>query len=1074
MKTYKPLLIAVLLLFGATAFAQRTISGTVVDDTGEPVPFATVGVAGTTIGTTTDFDGRFSLSIPADAERIQISSMGFRTQTLELGGASTFNIRLESDVALLDEVVVIGFGTTTRRNLTASVVSVSADALRDNPVTQVADALTGRLAGVQVSTSEGSPDAEITIRVRGGGSITQSSSPLFIVDGFPVESISDISPSEIASIDVLKDASATAIYGARGANGVVIITTRSGQEGRITASYNFFATVQNMARRLPVLSPYEFALWQHELALMRGDGTRDHSQYLSNYVRFFGLFEDMDLYRNVRGNDWQDIIFGESGHIFNHSLNVSGGNSFARFNATYNRINNQAIMMGSNFQRDNLNFRTTWNPMQALSIDFTTRYSRTQIRGSGANDQGGSATDARMRHVMVFSPIPLRNLEIEDPNEDAAIGGLHATPTVSVADNDRRRSQERLSIQGAVTYELLPGLRLRSEFGIDNTTTTDDRFFGLSTFISRQNAVITGHPITTWQNANRRTLRNTNTINWRLDERMPGDHHLDVLVGQEIIMTQTSTASMRGEGFPEFFTAEQAWNFMSYRPAATAPGATVIGNVFGTGDNLASFFGRANWRLGGTYLASVTVRTDGSSRFAPGNQWGVFPSASVGWRLSDEAFMQTIFPSRIVDNVMIRASLGMAGNNDIPSGQIQRLMMAGTTSYISTGTAIFQPGNIMPNPDLTWETMVTRNIGLGFNLFNWRLGGSVDFYQNDTRDLLVRFPMGGTGYQFQYQNIGSTRNRGVDIALNGRVVQTRNFHLDANFNIGFNQNRVTSLGDLTEIAAASGWHSDITQDFVVMVGQSLGLMWGFVHDGRYSAYDFYYFGEQNNWRLREGVLGSNVTGHLLQPGAIRFKDINGDGVIDDNDMTIIGNASPRFTGGFGFTGRFGNFDFSAHFSFVVGNDILNANRIDWETTTGDHSHRNMLATMDRNGRYTFIDANGNFVTDPSQLEAMNAHHSNFSPRTQRAIFSSFAVEDGSFLRANNLTIGYTVPREVTRRIGMQTLRFFATVNNAFILTNYSGFDPEVNTRRATPLTPGVDFSAFPRSRGYTVGVNVTF
>ena len=1072
MKTYKPLLIAVLLLFGATAFAQRTITGRVVDNIGEPVPFATVGVVGTTVGTTTDFDGNFSLTVPADAQRISVSFMGFESRIIELGTTSVFSVVLESQMTQLDEVVVIGFGTTTRRNLTASVVSVSADALRDNPVTQVADALTGRFAGVQVSTSEGSPDAEITIRVRGGGSITQSSSPLFIVDGFPVESISDISPSEIATIDVLKDASATAIYGARGANGVVIITTRSGQEGRITASYNFFATVQNMARRLPVLSPYEFALWQHELALMRGDGLRTHSTYHSNYVRFFGLFEDMDLYRNVRGNDWQDIVFGTSGHIFNHSLNVSGGNPFARFNATYNRINNQAIMMGSYFQRDNLNFRTTWNPLQGLSIDFTTRYSRTHTRGSGANDQGGSATDARMRHVMVFSPVPLRNLDAGEEDEDAAIGGLHATPTVSIADNDRRRLQERLSIQGAVTYELLPGLRLRTEFGIDNTTTTDDRFFGLSTFISRQNAVITGLPISTWQTFNRRTMRNTNTINWRLDERMPGDHHFDVLLGQEIIMTQSNTASMRGEGFPEFFTAEQAWNFMTYRPGATAPGATVIGNVFHTHDNLASFFGRANWRLGGTYLASLTVRTDGSSRFAPGNQWGVFPSASVGWRLSDEPFMQTILPSSLVDNVMIRASLGMAGNNDIPSGQIERLIMSGTTSYISTGTAIFQPGNIMPNPDLTWETMVTRNVGLAFNLFNWRLGGTVDFYQNDTRDLLVRFPMGGTGYQFQYQNIGSTRNRGVDIALDGRLVQTRNFHLDANFNIGFNQNRVTSLGDLTEIAAASGWHSDITQDFVVRVGQSLGLMWGFVHDGRYSAYDFTRVG--GDWVLNEGVVGSDITGHILQPGAIRFKDINGDGVVDADDMTIIGNATPRFTGGFGFSGRWHGFDFSAHFSFVVGNDIYNANRIDWETTTGDHSHRNMLATMDRNGRYTFIDANGTFVTDPSQLEAMNAHHSNFSPRTGRAIFSSFAVEDGSFLRANNITIGYTVPREITRRAGMQTLRFFATVNNAFILTNYSGFDPEVNTRRATPLTPGVDFSAFPRSRGYTFGVNVTF
>ena len=1074
MKTFKPLLIAMLLLFGATAFAQRTITGTVVDNIGEPVPFATVGVVGTTVGTTTDFDGNFSLNVPADATRIQISFMGFESRIIELGAATTFSVVLESQMTQLDEVVVMGFGTTTRRNLTASVVSVSADALRDNPVTQVADALTGRLAGVQVTTSEGSPDAEITIRVRGGGSITQSSAPLFIVDGFPVESISDISPSEIESLDVLKDAAATAIYGARGANGVIIITTRGGQEGRISASYNFFTTIQNMARRLPVLGPYEFALWQYELALMRDGGVRG-TRYQNDFVRFFGMFEDIDMYRNLRGNDWQDIVFGNSGHIFNHSLNVSGGNNFARFSATYNRINNQSIMMGSYFQRDNLNFRTTWNPMRQLSIEFVTRYSRTQTRGSGANEQGGNTGDARMRQVMMFTPIPLRNMEVtdDDDDDDVSFGGAFR-PTVSIADNDRRRQQDRLSIQGAVTYEIIPGLRFRTEFGIDNTSTFEERFWGLTTNRARlQSGAWNDHPVAEWRNAERGTIRNTNTFNWRLDERMPGDHHLDVLVGQEILMTTNRAALMTATGFPTIFDAENAWNFMS-----SAEGGTSVSNVFAMDDNLSSFFGRANWRLGGTYLASITMRADGSSRFFPGNQWGFFPSASVGWRISDEPFMRSILPPRIVDNFMIRLSYGMAGNNDIPPGNIRTMM--GSQSHagwnLSTAGSYWAPGNIMANPDLTWETMVTQNLGLSFNLFNFRLGGTVDFYRNTTRDLLIRFPTAGVGYDAQFQNIGSTENMGVDIALDGRLIQQSNFHLDANFNIGFNRSRVTSLGGLEEIWASSGWHSQTLplSDFKVMVGQPLGLMWGFVHDGRYSAHDFTRVG--NTWVLNEGVAVSNIDGHIVMPGAIRFKDLDGDGFIDANDMQVIGNATPRFTGGFGFSGRWGGFDFSTHFSFVVGNDVYNANKIEWSQTnhaTTPH-HRNLLETMSHNNRFTFIDASGNFITDPTQLEAMNAHHSNVVPWTSRPIFSSWAVENGSFLRANNMTIGYTLPRDITRRAGIQTLRVFATVNNAFILTNYSGFDPEVSTRRSTPLTPGVDFSAFPRSRGYTFGVNVTF
>ena len=1069
-------LLCLLLLLSTAAHAQRTITGTVHDQRGEPVPFATVAVTGSTTGATTDFDGRFSLVVSADATSIQVSFVGFRRQTVELGGQVTFNIILESEVAQLDEIVIIGYGTQTRRNLTGSVVSVSAEALRDNPVTQVADALAGRLAGVQVTTTEGSPDAEIMIRVRGGGSITQSSSTLFIVDGFPVSSISDIAPSEIASIDVLKDASSTAIYGARGANGVIIITTRSGSEGRITASYNFYATINNMAKRLPTLNPYQFALWQYELSMIQ-------NLYENNYVNYFGLIEDIDLYKNVQGNDWQDIIFGASGYMFNHSFNVSGGNNYARFNATYNRINNSAIMMGSDFQRDNFNFRTTWNAMKGLSVDFTTRYSLTNQRGASANDLTGTTADARMRHVMVFTPIPIRNITLDEGDEEAQIGGFFAPPTTSIADNDRRRRQERLSMQGAVSYELIEGLRLRTEFGIDHSSGMDERFWGMSTsFVSgtSPSARPPGFPVAQWSNSERRTLRNTNTVNWNLDKRMPGNHHLEVLLGQEIIMATSRTATMRGDGFPTVFSAEQAWNFMSFRPnightldptGADVAGATTVGHVYGMGDNLASFFGRANWRLGGTYLASVTMRADGSSRFAPGNQWGYFPSASVGWRLSDESFMKGF--TSWLDNLMIRASLGMAGNNDIPTGQTSTMMRSPQNTQLFP-TILIPASNIMSNPDLVWETMLTRNVGFSFNVLNYRFGGTIDFYMNNTRDLLILFPISGTGYTHQYRNIGETQNRGVDISLDANVVRNKNVQLDLNFNIGFNRNRVVSLGGLDEISAGTVWfNAGQTDDFKVFVGQALGQMWGYVYDGRYSAHDFY---ERTgtSWNPRNGVVTSGVGGHVLMPGAIRLKDLNGDGVVNADDMTVIGNATPKFTGGFGFSGRAWNFDFSTHFSFVYGNDVYNANKIDWTTNVNGQRHRNMLATMDHNGRYTFLDANYNFITDPDQLEAMNAHHNNFVPHTTLPFFSSYAVEDGSFLRCNNMTVGYTLPKNLTRKAGIQSLRFYATISNAFILTNYTGFDPEVSTRRATPLTPGVDFSAFPRSRGYTFGVNVTF
>jgi TonB-linked SusC/RagA family outer membrane protein len=561
-----------------------------------------------------------------------------------------------------------------------------------------------------------------------------------------------------------------------------------------------------------------------------------------------------------------------------------------------------------------------------------------------------------------------------------------------------------------------------------------------------------------------------------LDKYIPKAHSLTVLLGQEIIVNEILTTTMEGQGFPDFFTAKQAWNFMNYRPnsmtesGTTVTGSTTINNYYGVDDRLASFFGRVNYNFKDRYLLSATMRADGSSRFYKGNQWGYFPSGAFAWRLSEEDFMKNV---QWLDNLKWRLSFGAAGNNNIPGGQTQKLMSSRSTSNLSTAASIWTAGNTLDNPDLRWETMITRNTGIDFNLFNFRLGGTVDLYWNNTKDLLLEFPIAGSGYATQFQNMGKAENKGVEITLNGTLIQTRKITLDANFNIGFNKSRVVSLGNLPEITASSGWaSSQITYDYKVLVGQSLGVMYGYITDGRYSADNFDRVG--SNWVAKPGVVINEVCPSCNMPGGLKLKDVAGDdGIVNKDDIVEIGNATPKFTGGFGLNVKGFGFDLSTFFTFVYGNNIYNANKIEWTSTAG-YDYRNMLTTMESGKRWTFIDESGKYITDPVKLDAMNANTTMWSPYVGNFLFHSWAVEDGSFLRCNNITLGYTLPKRLSSKAYIQSLRLYCTLSNVFIITNYTGFDPEVDTRRQTPLTPGVDYSAYPRSKGTTLGINMTF
>ena len=1061
------LLFGVFLLFSGVIYAQSiTVSGTVTDggEFGGPLPGVTVIVKGTSNGTSTDFDGNFSLSVESPNSILVFSYVGYEKQEINLNNKKTVNITLQPSLESLDEVIVVGYGTAKKSDLTGSVVTIGGETLEKQPIASVAEALTGRLAGVQVTASEGSPDAEVNIRVRGGGSITQDSSPLIIVDGFPVNSMSDVSSSDIENITVLKDASSTAIYGSRGANGVIIITTKSGKDGKISANFNMFYGVKKIANTIDVLSPEDFVKWQYEYALLRNNGSDDPAE---SYEKYFGQWQDYDQYIGMKGNNWQKQIYGQMGEVQNRNLAVRGGTEKLNFNFSYTLYDEKAIMLGSDFKRNNLALSLKSAPSDKVDLTFTLRYSDTEINGGGANEQDEiSSADARLRHSVGYSPIPLPGLTTDDTDE--ALSSYLVNPFVAVDDNQRQKLRKNFNMVGSFGWEIIDNLKYKMDLGLDNRNDLDYRFFGRSTYYAsnRPSAENQGLPSLKWEDEKQVRFRNANTLNYDFKKILSEDHSLKVLVGEEMIITETNTLTNEVQGFPDFF------DFNTSKKLTSQGTPIFVDNSYAPNDKLLSFFGRVNYDFKNRYLFTATYRADGSSKFLGNNHWGYFPSAAFAWKISEENFLKD---TDWINTLKIRLSYGEAGNNNIPAGQTVQTFQSSNTTYINNVSNYWRTSNTLANPDLKWETTVTQNIGLDFSLFKSRFTGSFEVYKNVTEDLLINFPVPGTGYESQYRNMGETQNTGFEGSLSVIAVDKPNFGLDFSINGGMNRNKINSLGIMDDFGINTNWAStQIGNDYVINVGESLGAMYGFKSDGRYEVSDFDYDTASGEYTLKTGVTENSWLGGAV-PGMMKLKDLNDDGEVTADDQTIIGNALPDFTGGFTLNARAYGFDLSAAFNFSVGNDVYNANKIEFTTSNNNAQYRNLSSIMADGKRWTNLNAEtGTLVTDPVELEALNANTSMWSPYMSRYVFSDWAVEDASFLRLNTLTLGYTVPEKYMSQIGISNLRFYATANNVFIITDYSGLDPEVSTRRKTPLTPGVDYSPYPRSRQFVFGLNLNF
>lgn len=1099
LKQIRIALVSMMLLFAASLSAQ-TVKGTVIDNTGEPVIGASVFEQGVqSNGVATDIDGNFTLTLKGNSKKLKISYIGMKTQIVNVAGKSTVSVKLEDESNSLNDVVVIGYGTARKKDLTGSVATVKGDDLAKVPVTNAAEALTGKLPGVQITTTDGSPDAEMIIKVRGGGSITGDNSPLYIVDGFPVSTIGDIAPSDIEDITVLKDAASTAIYGSQGANGVILVTTKGAKSGKTVVSYNGYIQGKSIAKTLDTMNPYQYVMYNYERAALRG--TSD----ISSFEKRFGSFGDLDLYQYQKGHDWQDEMFGNHELSQSHNVSVSGGSEKTKFNLSGTYTTDNSLMKTNGYDRFNVNFKLNHEICKNLKLDFGMRLADVTTKGVGT---GGGTYKIRSYEAITKGPVNGLYDQIDmDPStlpDDEYDEYISITRSLKDKVNDywRRKNERRYNYNGAITWKFLKNFTYRAEAGYDYTFFQQKDYYGaLSDKANKEGGSL---PMGEWNKKDSWKLRLTHTLTY--NKTFNKVHNLNAMIGQEYVASNNESLIVTAKYFQKDITPEKMFASLASNSGAT--GSRIIRSSLGQEDRTLSYFGRLNYSYADRYLLTFTMRADGSSKFMKNNRWGYFPAAAFGWRIVEEPWMKST--EKWLSNLKLRLSFGTAGNNRIGSAMYETAYKAyGKNKYYGAGNeqnphyTLNNPQ--LANPDLKWETTITRNVGLDFGFLGERISGSLDYYWNTTKDLLLDAPITAIGYTSMQQNIGQTSNRGLELNLNAAILRHKDYSLNFNFNVGINKNKVDKLagGQTYQAYSSNAFSTDMrgSDDYRVVVGQPLGLVYGFICDGFYTVDDFqtttdangktqFVFDKSGNYILKEGVVdGSYATNGSyagLRPGAMKLRDIDGDGKISaDKDRTIIGKTQPKFQGGFGLNGTYKWFDFAANFNFVVGNDVYNLDKM-----VSSQSYRNSYASLRQEmtpvtlgGKaWTYMDqATGEIITDYETLKNMNANASIWSAATlsdNNPVPTSWAVEDGSFLRLQNLTVGFTFPKMWTKKFACNSLRLYCTLTNVFCLTSYSGYDPEVNSSirgsKTSGLTPGADFSSYPKSFSWTVGANISF
>ena len=1065
-RAFSILLLTLLTVTGAVA--QSLVRGKVIDDTGLEVIGASILVKGTTQGTITDMDGMFSLSVPDKNAVLQVSYIGYQTLEVKVDLSKPMSIVLKEDSEMLEEVVVVGYQEVKKKDLTGSVAKVDMDNLLNTPVGSFDQTLGGRVAGVNVSSGEGQPGGTMNIVIRGNNSLTQDNSPLYVIDGFPVEDASlasTINPSDIESLDILKDASATAIYGARGANGVVIITTKKGKVGKPQLKYDGSFGFQNITKQIPLMDAYEFVKLQVE-------------QYPSDADRYYltwhnekgdilvdenlnPLKETLDYYRTAPQYYWQDEIFRTAWQQ-NHNVSLMGGSEGVRYTASVSYFDQNGVVLESNYKRFQSRMNTNirhgkWN------ASLTANYSRSVQTGSSTSLYSSSGMNNLFYSVWGYRPVnhlgkPLENLKNNGVDDALDMtNDYRFNPYMDLLNAYRKYYINNLQLNGYVAYDILKGLKLKISGGFTNDSRNSDQFnnsnsrYGSPISNDKVNATVTRMQRLTWLNENVLTyqtrVKKHHAINSLFGVTFQNSDYESYSFKTTNIPNESLGMAGMNEGIPSTTTSlKSSWSMMSY-------------------------LARINYDYKSKYYATASFRADGSSKFSRKNRFGYFPSGSLAWTFTQEEFMKKM--SNVLSNGKLRLSWGLTGNNRVGEYDyydMLAMLKAKQGTYISNGSnssTVYPFENnlnsvgIAPisilNEDLKWETTEQWNVGLDLDFFNERLGITVDWYLKTTRDLLLDAVLPqSTGFFSAMKNIGKIRNSGWELTLNTVNIQTKNFKWSSNFNIAFNKNKVLELAENQTALLTSAYFDqnyNAQPTYISKIGYPMGMMYGYIYEGTYKYDDFYNSG--GTYTLRPDVPA--YTGETnTQPGMPKYKDVNGDGKIDSSDRTFIGRGQPIHTGGFTNDFSYKGFDLSIFFQWSYGNDILNANRLFFENVNGKKDLNQFASYADR-----WTPEN-----PESDIPAATKSSSN-------QVVSSRVIEDGSFLRLKTVTLGYNIPTKYTKRWKIANARVYVAGQNLWTLTGYSGYDPEVSIRNSA-ITPGLDYSAYPRAYAVNFGVSLGF
>lgn len=1034
-------------LINFTAFAQTqnlAVTGTVSDEVG-PLPGVSVLLKGTGNGVVTDFDGNYTLrNVPPDGTLV-FSYVGFKTVELPVNNRTEINVNLETDVSSLDQVVVVGYGSMKRSDVTGAMVSVSSKSIEESVPTTLDQVLQGRAAGVQIQQNSGAPGASSSIRIRGISSITGSNEPIFVIDGVIVDSntgqggqnaFASINPSDIESIDILKDASATAIYGSRAANGVILITTKRGKSGEMLVNFDSYVGFQEIPTKLELLNLQEYAIHKNKRAEL-------------GIVQQDPFFIRPDLLGE--GTDWQEEMFDRA-MMHSYNVSVSGGNERNSYSMSMGYLDQEGIALGSSFDRLNL---------RGLFDSQVKDYLKTGINFAFSNlDQNTTFSDQSLiLTALKQTPnVAVRNAEgtFDGPVTDEFVQN---NPVGLASIRENRNENANIRANTYAELEFVKGLKLRSEYSID---------YGFSNYYTFNPSYRFGAIVNDVREGSRTKSYNKyyNIRNVLTYDSKIGKHSINAILGQEY-----------QESFFE--------NLYGYRTGYLTNGATDLNAGDATTarnsnasfrSSLSSYFARAFYSFDERYLLTATVRYDGSSKFAKENRWGWFPSAALAWRISNEEFLRD---NQYINNLKLRLGYGAVGNQSVPNFAFTSIYAASATTF---GTGLLAANTA--NPDLQWETTYSTNLGLDLNMFNNRIEFIADLYYKKTEDLLLLAPYpdysGTSGIgatSAPYVNIGSLENKGVELTLNTVNVDTDDFRWRTNLVFTANRNKVLALATETGILNRTLQQgSDITIVTRTAVGKPIGQFYGYKVIGRFEdATDFYYrnaAGEIVPTALPEGMsIGENG----VWIGDYIFEDINKDGVINEQDRDYIGNPLPDFSFGIGNTFNYKGFDLNILLTGQYGNEVVNYQRRFLENPRENTNLLNSalgyadLALIDPNGPvdYRNVEIIGGDPHMPRIAASSAASTSNFR-------YSDRFLEDGSYLRIQNISLGYNVPRNFIERFGLVNLKLYTNLQNVYTFTNYSGFDPEIGSINQDALLTGIDNGRYPSPRIYTLGLNVNF